>query len=320
MPTLTKKIFLLIVFMLYPCYIYADMGAFAPNADVDLREPGQKAVIAYDGAEEILILGTDMESSRNEKVLRFIPLPNKPDVQLAEESMERMASLAKSKKLRYYIKMKSIGGTKGIEKPIAPEIVFHQRLGAHDLTVVKVRNPEDFTSWINGFLSGKGLPSRPLSQKESEVVEDYLRRGFFYFVFDLVELDDQTRTVDPILYRFKTTHFYYPLITSNLFGHRGRIELFVFMESRLDHLMLRRDGIFKFSQPSKAPPWTAISNTVAVEDTEIQSVSKPISDLLGKNAYLTAYLYEGLLKFENDLWLSAPETSIFPMRIRRQKQ
>ena len=66
------KAFFFVFILFVSSGAHADMGGFAPYADVDLREPGQKAVIAYDGVEEILILGTDMESSRDSKVLRCL--------------------------------------------------------------------------------------------------------------------------------------------------------------------------------------------------------------------------------------------------------
>jgi hypothetical protein len=316
MSGIIHKAFIFIFILIVSSVANADMGAFVPYVNVDLREPGQKAIIAYDGFEEILILGTDMESSRKGKVLRFIPLPNEPEVQLAEKSLERMASLIKSKKLRYYIKTRGIGGKDFGAKPMPPEIVFHQRLGAHDVTVVKVENAEHFTAWLDGFLAGKDLPTRPLREQESVVIEDYLRRGFVFFVFDIVELEDRTKTVDPILYRFATTHFYYPLITSNLFGHRGQIELFVILESNFDHIMLRDSRLLRISQPSPVPNWSAISNTVSVENREIAPISKGIAELMGRRAYLTAYVYQGMLKFKHDIWLKAPDPSTFRQGIR----
>jgi hypothetical protein len=85
----------------------ADMGAIVPSAHVTVSEPGQKAIIAHDGFEEVFILGTDMEASAVAEALRFIPLPGETQVRLADEEvfaeLERMMS---AHGMRYLIKRK----------------------------------------------------------------------------------------------------------------------------------------------------------------------------------------------------------------------
>jgi hypothetical protein len=55
--------------------------------------------------------------------------------------------------------------------------------------------------------------------------EDYVRRGITYFVFDRVDVSEDIKFIEPLMYRFRTDKIYYPLKTSNLIGGRGAVEL-----------------------------------------------------------------------------------------------
>ena len=55
----------------------ADGGMIPWPPQVSLREAGQKAIIAWNGTEEALILSTDVRSSESATVLQFVPLPSR---------------------------------------------------------------------------------------------------------------------------------------------------------------------------------------------------------------------------------------------------
>ena len=60
--------------------VLADRG-MVPITDVTVYGPGQKAIIAWDGKEEILILSTDVRASSDSQVLELLPLPSKPQIE-----------------------------------------------------------------------------------------------------------------------------------------------------------------------------------------------------------------------------------------------
>lgn len=76
-------------------------------------------------------------------------------------------------------------GLVGVEKGI--EIVFHEKIGFHDVTIVKVRDVKDFVYWVKGFTDRSGLLTPNLVRVLS-LVRDYIKHGFDYFVLDLVEV------------------------------------------------------------------------------------------------------------------------------------
>ena len=82
------------------------------------------------------------------------------------------------------------------------EILFNQKMGAHDVTVVKINQVDTFREWVNDFFKKKGLPTKAAYPEIESVADDYVRRGIVYFVFDFVELTPEVRFVEPMVYRF----------------------------------------------------------------------------------------------------------------------
>lgn len=56
----------------------ADMGVVPPG-NVSVYEPGQKAIIAWNGEEEVLILSTDVRGSESSWAVELLPLPSCPE-------------------------------------------------------------------------------------------------------------------------------------------------------------------------------------------------------------------------------------------------
>jgi len=121
--------------------VHADMGMIH-TYDVNVREDSQKAIILHNLDEEVLNLGTDLVSDRRTKILRFIPFLSAPKVSLAErDPFESAFKLIKRHKLVFLSQSKTMGAT---SSGVPVEMRFNARLGAHDVTVVKVNQIADF--------------------------------------------------------------------------------------------------------------------------------------------------------------------------------
>ena len=92
---------------------------------------------------------------------------------------------------------------------------------------MRIRDVAAFRAWVNDYFKSRGLPVGDAYPTEEAIVADYVSRGLTYFALDYVELEKETRFIDPVAYRFKSAELYYPLVTSNSFGGNGAIELFV---------------------------------------------------------------------------------------------
>lgn len=206
----------------------ADMGrVYVSNEPVTVSEDAQKAIILHNFEEEVLVLGTDLKASKKTGIIRFIPFPSEPAVSLAPDgAFDRAAAMVKKYGLKYQYVTHTKGGPPTAETQ-GVEILLSKKLGAHDMTVVKVNRVSTFREWVNAYFKSKKLPLKREYPQEEAVVADYVSRGLVYFVLDFVEVSSEPRFVEPVAYRFKSRELYYPLKTSNTFGGQGAIELII---------------------------------------------------------------------------------------------
>ena len=214
------------------------MGPLRPN--VTVHNAGQKAIIGWNGTEEVLILSTDLSAQANATVLEFLPLPAKPtEVAKADPRAFEMVELLIAHHAP--LKPKSAGGmglTKGAARAATPppvQVVFHERIDVHDITIAKVNRFEGFVSWARDFVAQRGgsLPSGGQGRLET-VVRSYLMRGYRYFVFDIIEVAEKTKTVPPISYRFPSDHLFFPLLISTLDTGETEVNLFLLTPHQRD--------------------------------------------------------------------------------------
>jgi len=196
----------------------ADCGSIPFKPWVSVFEPNQRALIAFDGREEILLLSTDLSSSEPTNVLEVIPFPNEPAVKKGDVDVFYQATELINRKL-FPTKSGRFGGAGGFgglamepgPPPPAGEVTFHKRIGAHDVSVTRVLDATRFVDWVDDYLRRAGVDNPTIPVALREVVEEYLRDGFDWFVFNVVELGTETLTKEALQYRFKTRSLYYPL-------------------------------------------------------------------------------------------------------------
>lgn len=207
-----KTIKFFILFLLLSNSLNADRGSIPFRPDIKIFEPNQRAMIAWNGTEEILLLTTDMKASDPTEVLEVLPLPTEPAVKKGDiETFKRATDLI-NKKIRRpsILTSKRNGGKQRGGKP-AGEITFHKKIGAHDISVAHVLNREGFIIWVENYLDSLGVENPDIPEGLRNVVGEYLEEKFTWFVFDVVSLDKELKTNDAIQYRFKTDFLYYPI-------------------------------------------------------------------------------------------------------------
>jgi hypothetical protein len=185
---------------------FADMGrVYVSTEGVQVSEDAQKAIILHNNREEVLILGTELKADRQTPIIRFIPFPSEPQVSLAPKNVfERLAQIVAKYRLQYVYTMhsKSPGATSSSTEGV--EIRLSTKLGAHDLTIIKIRDAAAFRSWVNDYFRSKRLPHSKSYPKEESIVADYVARGIDFFVLDVVEVPKDKHFVDPVVYRFES--------------------------------------------------------------------------------------------------------------------
>ncbi|MDI6689938.1 MAG: DUF2330 domain-containing protein [Actinomycetota bacterium] len=271
---------ILLILLLFPSMVHADKGMI-PLSDVSPYEPGQKAILACNGEEEVLILSTDVSASKHSLILEVLPLPSNPEIKEGTiKSFERMEKLIGER-------MKDVYELRGLKEG-APgvEIIFHKRIGAHDLTVVKVRSYQEFLKWIADFLKDKKIKHEVDSPRLRELISIYLEQGLNFFVFDLITVDPEPRSVKPLIYKFKSDSLYYPLEISSLASGNTRLSLFIITKDKLDSSSLEKVRLY----PGLTPPFR-------VGEDELRKISPDVSRLFNGYAWLTPAHYIGPIQF-----------------------
>lgn len=286
----------------------ADKGSVSPGM-VRFSEDSQRAIIMFNGNEELLILATELKAEKETGVLEFIPFPSEPAVKAApDDTFKKADELIRNKKIET---LDLAGISKGGGKETAPvELLLSEKIGLHDITVIKINDISEFTKWAESFFAKKKISvTNDLSGFYGNA-KDYVSRGISYFVIDYVTLKEEKKTIEPLAYRFKTDKIYYPLKTSNVVGGEGEIDLVFIIpgsfkseqrESFLDpgdfyyapYINLSESLRFSMEISNSAPV------TYADADKIYRGAAKFFKGI--KQLYLQAMTYYGPYKFSDDL-------------------
>jgi len=284
----------LIFFLLLSVSVYADRGSIPFRPNIKIFEPIQRAMIAWNGEEEILLLSTDMRASDSTEVLEVLPLPTEPVVKKGDiETFRKATNLINKKIRRQNIIMSKRNGGKETEYKPAGEITFHKKIGVHDISVAHVLNKSGFISWVENYLDSLGVKSPDIPEGLKNVVGEYLEEEIPWFVFDVISLNTELKTNNAIQYRFKTDFLYYPIkIMSTEEGYTSMEFLILTPE-----LLSNFPGIpIKKIKLQHQP--------ISVSFNEIKNLNEEMSELLGdrENMKLRIWKIEGRISsFTEDL-------------------
>jgi len=292
-------VFMLISLLSTSTIVYADRGMIPIQPEVSIYEPGQKAIIVWDGKEEILILSTDVLSDGESLVVELLPLPSKPNkVELASfKSFEEINEIIWNVGFKTYGER---GGFLQVEKGV--ELVFHEKIGAHNIAIVKADDSSQLASWMTNFLRENGVAQEASLQGFKPVVEDYMARGFRYYVLDLITVSPEQKSVEPILYWFNTSFLYYPLeITSPVNGNT-RITLFLFTKGTMEE----DPQPFRLAGYQTSDGWKPIR--IWLSNGELSKIDLRIGELFKDGAWMCVLTYEGELNALMDDLMITEET------------
>ena len=278
---LTFLIWGLVLILAFIIPVSADMG-FVPPPDIWVYEPGQKAIVAWNGTDEIIILSVDLYSTDDATVLSILPLPNEPKAE--EGNFESFIKVQQLLDQYNYIDGWGITPLAGGEKATSVEVIFHEKIGAHDITVVKAMDTNEFINWANGFLTGKGVDFQISSPEVENAVSDYIARDINYFVFDLTDISIHTKSREPIVYSFKSDSLYFPLKISSLAEGVTSINLFTISYDQPKEVKFSTIG---FEEP--------VQFTITSED--LFEIDERIGNLFESTTWLTAASYNGNLDY-----------------------
>ena len=310
----TLLISLIVIFIaLYSSSARADKGSVSPGP-VRISEDSQRAIILHNTEEEILILGTELTAEEETGVLEFIPFPAEPDVAPAgSEVFDEAVKLLNAQNIAL-LDMSDIAKGGAAEK--APvEIRMSKQIGLHDLTVIKTNDIEQFTTWVEQYFEEKGISVTGDLGDFYGNAQDYIQRGINYFVLDYVVLQPEKRSVEPLVYRFRSPEIYYPLKTSNVVGGSGRVDLiFICPGSFSGHKfesVIHPDLLLAnpYLELSETPPvYLELSNSAEITREQITPVYPGAEDFFSEDTalYVQVMSYTGNYDFPDDFFFDPP--------------
>jgi hypothetical protein len=297
----TKIAIVLLAILLATCsgMLWADMGAIPVVVNVDVFEPNQRAFIAWNGQEEILILSTDLQASEPTKVLEVIPMPSEPKVKAGDTKVFEKAVNLLNEKLpkRQDILLPAGVGEDAKEAKVPPvaEITFHKKIGATDISVVHVLSKKGFIEWVETYLKGQNVQNPTIPEIMKTTVQEYLDDGYGWFAFNVVSLDKAVKSKEAVQYRFKTDSLFYPMRISRTDKGDTNVSLIILTNAAFDNLAVTGipEGKLKVAY-----------SLVTASDSELEKISPDCYLLLGKplQAKLRVWETQGkLASFNEDI-------------------
>ena len=150
------------------------------------------------------------------------------------------------------------GGFGPAGPPPAGIVTFQEKIGAHDIAVTRVVDKKGFVEWVEQRLRKGGVDNPTIPEPMKEVVGEYLKNRYRWFVFDVVELGDQLKTKDAIEYRFRSKSLYYPMRITRTGTGDTFVQLLI-LSHKLHHLQsgggMRQSNWPTIPSSSRPPSW-----------------------------------------------------------------
>ncbi|MFN2363440.1 MAG: DUF2330 domain-containing protein [Halarsenatibacteraceae bacterium] len=280
----------------------ADRGSIPFRPQVRIYEPLQQAIIAWNGGEQILILSTDLYASEETKVLEVIPLPAEPEVTEADpEIFQKVHDLYAEELYQTFTSLRRSGGSGAGAVEPAGEVTFHEKIGAHDISVTRVNRSDDFVSWVNEYLTSQGVDNPTIPDALADVIVEYIEDGFDWFVFSVVELTEEPNSQEAIQYRFESDAVYFPLKITRTETGSTELEIMAFMPPKQIEREASRTLNFL---PTNVP--------VTVENSEIIKINEEMGQMMSNydiSGLHHWYIKGELSEFKEDLVVTVPNPS-----------
>jgi hypothetical protein len=268
-----------------------------PDAKVFM--PRQRALLAWNGEEEILLLSLEMQAAPPAPALVVLPLPAEPHIVSGDAAaFERVAELVGDHMKRFEAIQARVG--RPVPGPFGRP-VGGPPIQAQDVRAAHLADGEAFAAWVQDTLRARGAaraslprPGRGLPAGLRRIAGETIAAGLTWFAFVLVGLGPEPRALPPIQLRFKTPYLYYPLRMGRLAAGDTAVEVFTFIPRALLWALLPqsaladmfpRAGYHKFRKSAADLAWVSpeMGELLGGEDTrlEVWQLEGRLADLEG---------------------------------------
>lgn len=268
----TKCALILAILFLFCGSLFAGKAAVPFNPKAEIYEPHQRAFIGWNGEEEIMTVSADMRASQKTKVLEIMPLPSKPEIRTVELDLFRETASLISKKLQEVPHTREEEANM-VRPDLGGLLIFYGQVGVQEISLAQATDRERFVNWANSYLRSGADDAPVIPDAMLDLIESLIKDGYTWFVFDVITLEPQLTTIEPIQYRFRTDELYFPLRASSTELGYTRIDVQVLTPKRLKE--------FPGINTSRV---ALLHEPVELTSAELLKLAPEIDDLLGEPA------------------------------------
>jgi uncharacterized protein DUF2330 len=249
---------------------FADGKFYAP-AGVNLRLPYQRALIAFNGREQLIVLESSVAGAGVRPVGWIVPVPALPDVGVLNsdvlapiflefDRMSRPADyrgavaaamlliailfvmnglhwLFTRKPMRLKVQLTVVAvlailAVVALPSYQAVDVRHLGKAGDYDARVIRAADASELIGWLNANGFMHGDDDR-------SVFEGYIRRGWMFVVATVAQARDASKGIDvratqPLVLQFPVAQPVYPLGLTSLAGNAVQFQLYVFAAGRME--------------------------------------------------------------------------------------
>lgn len=191
---------------------FANCGSIPFVAGARVYRPYQRAVTTFDGNEQVLLLSTDLRADRPTKILEVLPFPTEPEVSQGDGELFQKATQLIADKLAQRRAARRVSGRSGSDAKVGGgDAEYHPRIDVRHTSVLRILDGRSFIARAEDILRESGVDDPVIPARMKFLVRNYLRDGFTWFVFNVIELGPDMVARPTMQYRFATPRLYYPL-------------------------------------------------------------------------------------------------------------
>jgi len=262
---------------------HADGGLIPFKNNVQVFEPNQNALIAWNGNVEILILSTDTYASEATKALEVIPFRAEPSIKKGDpRAFEKATALINAQNRSRHSRGATAGAAPAAAAPApAGEVTSRQQIGRHDVSVTHVVDAAGFCNWAEAYLRSQGADAPQVPAAIRAAVERYIGLGFTWFVYDVFELGTEAASNEPVQYTFSSDCLFYPLVITQTESRDVRVRLLVLTKDYLlEYPELPRERILVGLQ--QYPDATSIDQEmVRLSAADLRDIDPDVAGIFG---------------------------------------
>lgn len=184
--------YILPIYFLWSLPVYAD-GMYVSNMHRHMEEPSQKAIIAWDGKKETMILAAAARSSDIANFAWIVPIISRTQPIVSKGDISLFQQL-----VSYFMRdTLAQGPASGLKMPEGVEVLESKEIDIYDITVLKAETAKDLMKWLTS--NGYKIPPQAEDMFHKYIVREEPGRKVFdglpplktYFVANKVDLRNQ---------------------------------------------------------------------------------------------------------------------------------